>query len=75
VSSSLARFWWERAIWLLVNAYLGEMRSGLSPERRVGRDGDGEYSLSALKDRVDLPPDAVSTFVQTVRLVMGRGAW
>jgi hypothetical protein len=32
-----------------VNAYLGEKRSGLSPERRVGRDG--ECSLSALKDR------------------------
>jgi hypothetical protein len=57
-----------------VNAYLGEMRSGLSPERRVGRDGDGECSLSALKDRVELPPDAVSTFVQTARLVMGGGA-
>jgi hypothetical protein len=57
-----------------VNAYLGEMRSGLSPERRVGCDGDGECSLSALKDRVDLPLDAVSTFVQTARLVMGGGA-
>jgi hypothetical protein len=57
-----------------VNAYLGEMRSGLSPERRVGRDGDGECSLSALKDRVDLPPDAISTFVQIVLLVMGVGA-
>jgi hypothetical protein len=43
-----------------VNAYLGEMRSGLSPEQGVGRDGDGECSLSAFKDRVDLPPDAVS---------------
>jgi hypothetical protein len=50
------------------------MRSGLSPERSVGRDGDGECSLSALKDRVDLPPDAVSTFVQTALLVMGGGA-
>jgi hypothetical protein len=59
VSSSLTCFWRERAIWLLVNVYLGEMRSGLSPERRVGRDGDGECSLSALKDQVDLPPDAV----------------
>jgi hypothetical protein len=50
------------------------MGSGLSPERRAGRDVDGECSLSALKDRVDLPPDAVSTFVQTARLVMGGGA-
>jgi hypothetical protein len=57
-----------------VNAYLGEMRSGLSPKRRVGRDGDGECSLSAPKDRVDLPPDAVSTFIQTAPLVMGEGA-
>jgi hypothetical protein len=56
VCSSLTCYWRERAVWLLVNAYLGEMRSGLSPERRVGRDGDGECSLSALKDRssVDL---------------------
>jgi hypothetical protein len=67
-------FWQERAIWLLVNAYLMEMRSGLSPERRVGRDGDGECSLSALENQVDLPLDAVSTFVQTAHLVMGRGA-
>jgi hypothetical protein len=52
----LTCFWRERAIWLLVNAYLGEMRSGLSHERLVGRDGDGECSLSALEDRssVDL---------------------
>jgi hypothetical protein len=42
-----------------VNAYLREMRSGLSPEQRVGRDGDGECSLSALNDRssVDLASD------------------
>jgi hypothetical protein len=44
-------FWRERAFWLLVNACLRKMRSGLLPERRVGRDGDGECSLSALKDR------------------------
>jgi hypothetical protein len=38
-----------------------KMRSGLVPERRVGRDGDGECSLSALKDRslVDLASDDV----------------
>jgi hypothetical protein len=64
-------FWRERAFWLLVNPYLGKMRSGLLPEWHVGRDGDGECSLSAPKDRVDLPPDAVYTFVQTTRLVMG----
>jgi hypothetical protein len=74
VRSSLTCFWRERAIWLLVNACLGEMRSGLSPERLVRRDGYGECSLSVPKDRVELPPDAVSTFVQIVRLVMGRGA-
>jgi hypothetical protein len=44
-------FWQERAVWLLVNACLGKMRSGLLPERHVGRVGDGECSLSALKDR------------------------
>jgi hypothetical protein len=43
-------YWWGRAIWLLVNAYLGEMRSGLSLEWRVGFDGDGECSLKTLKD-------------------------
>jgi hypothetical protein len=52
-------FWRERAFWLLVNACLGRMWSGLLPERRVGRDGDGECSLSTLKDRssVDLASD------------------
>jgi hypothetical protein len=44
-------FWWERAIRLLLNACLRKMRSGLLPEWRVGRDGDGECSLSTLKDR------------------------
>jgi hypothetical protein len=49
-------FWRERADQLLVNAGLGKMRSGLLPERRVGRIELGECSLSALKDRslVDL---------------------
>jgi hypothetical protein len=50
------------------------MRSGLYPERHLERDGDGECSLSAHKDRVDLPPDVVSTFIQTASLVVGRGA-
>jgi hypothetical protein len=57
-----------------VNACLGKMRYGLLPERRVERGGDGECSLSAPKDRVNLPPDVVSTFVQTAHLVMGGGA-
>jgi hypothetical protein len=57
-----------------VNASLGKMRSGLLPERRVEQDGDGECSLSAPKDRVDLPPEAISTFIQIARLVMGGGA-
>jgi hypothetical protein len=41
---------------VLVNVCLGKMRSGLSPEPHVGRDGDEEWSISALKDRssVDL---------------------
>jgi hypothetical protein len=34
----------------------------------------GSARSQPLKDRVDLPPDAVSTFVQTARLVMGGGA-
>jgi hypothetical protein len=34
----------------------------------------GVLALGPLKDRVDLPPDAVSTFVQTAHLVMGGGA-
>jgi hypothetical protein len=67
-------FWRERAFWLLVNPCLRKMRSGLLPEWRVGWDGDGECSLLTPKDRVNLPPDAVSTFVQTTRLVMGGGA-
>jgi hypothetical protein len=50
------------------------MRSGLFPEWRVGRDGHGECSLSAPKDRVNLPPYAVSTFLQTARLIMGGSA-
>jgi hypothetical protein len=56
-----------------VNAYLGEMRSGLSLEWRVGFDGDGECSLKTLKDRVGLPPNAVLTFIQTAHSVMGGG--
>jgi hypothetical protein len=47
-------YWRERAIWLLVNDCLWEMRSGLSPERRVRFDGDRECSLLALKDHVGL---------------------
>jgi hypothetical protein len=50
----LTCFWRERADRLLENAYLGEMRSGLSPERCVRRDGDRECSLLALKDHVGL---------------------
>jgi hypothetical protein len=66
-------FWRERAIWLLVNTCLGKMRSSLLLERRVGRDGDGECSLSALKDRssVDL---ALVDFYRTNRPpCIGRG--
>jgi hypothetical protein len=73
-ASLLDVFWRERAIWLFVNACLRKIRSGLLPKGRVGWDGDGECSLSAPKDRVDLPLDVVSTFVQTARLAMGGGA-
>jgi hypothetical protein len=44
------------------------------PEGRVVWFGEGSARSRPLKDRVDLPPDAVSTFVQTARLVMGGGA-
>jgi hypothetical protein len=44
------------------------------PEGRVVRIGDGSARSRPLKDRVDLPPDAVSTFVHIARHVMGGGA-
>jgi hypothetical protein len=74
VCSSLVCSDGSEPFWLLLNARLGKMRFGLLPERHVERDGDGECSLLAPKDQVDLPPDAVSTFVQTACLVMGGGA-
>jgi hypothetical protein len=46
------------------------MRSGLSPERRVGRDEDGECSLSALKDRLSVDLASVD-FFRTNRLSYG----
>jgi hypothetical protein len=67
-------FWRERAIWLLVNTYLGEMRSGLSPERRVGRDGDGECSLSPLKDRSSVDFASVDFYRTNCSPCIGRGA-
>jgi hypothetical protein len=73
VSSSLTCFWWERAIWLLVNAYLGEMRSGLSPEQRVGCDGDGECSLSALKDRSSIDLASVDFYRTNCPPCIGQG--
>jgi hypothetical protein len=73
VRTSLTCFGGSEPFWLLVNACLGKMRSGLLPEQRVGWDGDGECSLSALKDRssVDL---ASMDFYRTNRLpCIGRG--
>jgi hypothetical protein len=50
------------------------MRSGLSPERHVGRDEDGKCSLSALKDRSSVDLASVD-FYRTNRLpCIGRGA-
>jgi hypothetical protein len=70
----LDMFWRERAAWLLVNVYRGKMRSGLYP-RDVSCGLEMASACSRpLKDRVDLPPDAVFSFVQTARLVMGGGA-
>jgi hypothetical protein len=73
VCSSLTCYWRERAVWLVVNAYLGEMRSGLSPERRVGRDGDGECSLSALKDRSSVDLASVDFYRTNRPPCIGRG--
>jgi hypothetical protein len=66
-------YWRERAVWLLVNAYLGEMRSGLLPERRVGRDGDGECLLSALKDRSSVDLASVDFYRTNRPPCIGRG--
>jgi hypothetical protein len=74
VCSSLIRYWRERAVWLLVNAYLREMRSGLSPERLVRRDGDGECSLLALKDRSSVDLASVDFYRTNRRLELGGGA-
>jgi hypothetical protein len=67
VRSSLTCFW------LLVNTCLGEMRSGLSPEQRVGRDGDGECSLSALKDRSSVDLASVDYYRTNRPPCIGRG--
>jgi hypothetical protein len=67
-------FWRERADRLLVNAYLGKMRSSLLPERRVGQMELRECLLSAIKDRssIDLASD---DFYRTNRPpCIGRGA-
>jgi hypothetical protein len=69
----LDMFWRERAVWLLVNAYLGEMRSGLSPERCVRRVGDGECSLSALKDRSSVVLASVDFYRTNRPPCIGRG--
>jgi hypothetical protein len=61
----------ERAAWLLVNACLGKMRSGLSPERRVIWDGIGECS-PLMTDR-QLTWLQMTFTVQTARLVLGGG--
>jgi hypothetical protein len=67
-------FWRERAAWLLVNVCRGKMRSGLYPRDVSCGLEMGSARSRPLKDRVDLLPDAVSTFMQTARLVMGGGA-
>jgi hypothetical protein len=64
-------FWRERAAWLLVNVCRGKMRSGLYPRDVSCGLEMGSARSWPLNDRVDLPPDAVSTFVQTPCLVMG----
>jgi hypothetical protein len=73
VCSSLTCYWRERAVWLLVNAYLREMQSGLSPERCVGRDEDGECSLSALKDRSSVDLASVDFYSTNRPPCYGRG--
>jgi hypothetical protein len=63
--------WRERAAWLLVNAFLGKMRSGLSPEQRVVWDGVGE--CSPLRTNRQLTLLQMTFTVQTARLVLGGG--
>jgi hypothetical protein len=74
VCSSLTRYWRERAVWLLVNAYLREMQSVLSPKWRVGWDGDGECSLSALKDRSSVDLTSLDFYRTNRPPCIGRGA-
>jgi hypothetical protein len=74
VCSSLTCYWRERAIWLLVNAYLREMRSGLSPERCVGRMEMVSARSRPLRTDRQLTLLQWTFTVQTARLVMGEGA-
>jgi hypothetical protein len=67
-------FWRERAAWLPVNVCLGTCDLASNPRDVSCGLEMGSARSRPLKDRVDLPPDAVSTFVQTARLVMGGGA-
>jgi hypothetical protein len=66
-------FWRERANWLLVNACLGKMRSGLSPERRVVWDGVGVCSLSALEVRSSVDLASVDFYRTNRPPCIGRG--
>jgi hypothetical protein len=63
-----------RAIWLLVNAYLEEMRSGLLPERRVRLDGDSSARSLPLRTDRQLTLLQWTIIVQIARLVLGGGA-
>jgi hypothetical protein len=49
------------------------VRSGLSPERCVGRDGDGECTLSALKDRSSVDLASVDFYRTNRPPCYGRG--
>jgi hypothetical protein len=70
-SPSLTCYWRERAIWLLVNAYLGvaSCPSGVSDVMGMG-------SVRSLPLRTDRQSNHISldSYLQTARLVMGGGA-
>jgi hypothetical protein len=57
-----------------VNAYLGKMRSGLLPERRVGRMEMGSACSRLLRTDCQLTLLQLTFIVQTARLVLGGGA-
>jgi hypothetical protein len=65
--------WRERTDRLLVNAFLGKMRSGLLPERCVRRMEIRECSLSVLKVRSSVDLASVDLYRTNRPPCIGRG--